>query len=72
MHLIGVTTIYMISKLEEVEPLRMSVLVEKIAHKKLGPKEILGREYMITTALDFDLMAVTCYDIAVLVLRKLA
>lgn len=27
MHMIGVTCIYMISKLEEVEPLRMSVLL---------------------------------------------
>jgi len=38
LHLVGVTCMFMASKDEEIYPLRLSVVHEKIAHKKLNPE----------------------------------
>ena len=38
LHLVGVTCMYMASKYEDIYPLKMSMVFEKIAHKKLPTK----------------------------------
>ncbi len=44
LHLIGVTTIFTASKYQDIYPLRLKVVYEKIAHKKLAPEDIKDRE----------------------------
>ena len=46
LHVVGVAAMFLASKYEDIYPLKMSVVFEKIAHKKLPmhlkPGEILG------------------------------
>jgi len=44
LHLVGVTSMFMASKYEEIYPLRLSVVHEKIAHKKLSLEAIKKKE----------------------------
>jgi hypothetical protein len=41
LHLVGVTSIYIAAKIEEVYPIKLKTVEEKIAHKKLSEKDIL-------------------------------
>ena len=36
LHLIGVTAMFIASKYEDIQPLKMKMIYEKIAHKKLS------------------------------------
>jgi len=40
LHLIGVASMFMASKYEEIYPVKLSVVYEKIAHKKLTKDDI--------------------------------
>lgn len=55
LHLIGVTTMFMASKFEDIYPLRLRIVHEKIAHKKLSTQEIKAKETEICEKLNFIL-----------------
>lgn len=52
------------AKLEEIHPLKLSVIYEKIARKKFTKTEILEKEADIVNTLDFKLESPSVYDIA--------
>lgn len=62
LHLIGVTSMFMASKYEDIYPLRLKIVHEKIAHKKLSCAEIKGKESEISNNLGFILSKPTQWD----------
>lgn len=44
LHLVGVTTMFMATKYEEIHGLKLSTVFEKIAHKKIPKTSILNKE----------------------------
>jgi hypothetical protein len=61
-HLTGITCIYIASKMEDIVPLRMSHVKNKIAHGKFSDKEIRRREKLILETIDFSIIAASTYD----------
>lgn len=43
-HALGVTSMYLASKYEDIYPLHSKVVAEKIAHKAISAKEVLKKE----------------------------
>ena len=64
LHLIGVTSMFSAAKYEEIHPLKLSVIYDKIARKKFKKAEILDKESDMVKALDFQLEKPSVYDIA--------
>ena len=62
LHLIGVTVMFMASKYEEIYPLRLSVVHEKIAHRKIHPDQIKKKEMEIFMTLDYKMTNCTPYE----------
>ena len=62
LHLIGITCIYLASKMEDIIPLRMSHLKSKIGHNKFSEKEIKKNEKILIIAIDFQLISTSTYD----------
>ncbi|CAD8211569.1 unnamed protein product [Paramecium octaurelia] len=71
LHLIGVTTMFMACKFEEIYPVKLQIVHEKIAHKKLTKDEIKDKETNILTALDFNFIGITVLDVITIVLSIL-
>lgn len=44
LHLLGVTCMFMASKFEEIYPLKLNVVYEKIAHRKITKDDIKSKE----------------------------
>lgn len=64
LHLIGVTAMFAAAKYEEIHPLKLTVVYDKIARKKFKKSEILETESLIIEALGFRLETPSIYDIA--------
>lgn len=64
LHLIGVTAMFAGAKYEEIHPLKLSVIYDKIARKKFKKTDILDKEADIVGALQFKLEVPSLYDIA--------
>ena len=62
LHLIGVACMFMASKYEDIYPLRLKIVHEKIAHKKLSCQEIKEKETDISVNLGFILGKPTQWD----------
>jgi hypothetical protein len=62
LHLIGVTTMFIANKFEEIYPLKLHTLYEKIAHRKLSPEQIKNKERDILEALNYNLLAPTAFE----------
>jgi hypothetical protein len=62
LHSLGCVSMLIASKYEEVQPLKLSVLVEKIAHNKISVPEILKLEQEIMAAIDFRPWAPTPFE----------
>ena len=62
LHLIGVAAMFMASKYEDIYPLRLKIVHEKIAHKKLSCLEIKEKETDISVGLGFILGKPTQWD----------
>ncbi len=58
------------SKMEEVYPLKIKTVFEKIAHKKVPQSEIVKMEERILNNLDFTIKCWTIYDEVMLILNK--
>lgn len=52
----------MAAKFEEIYPMRLQVIYEKIAHKKLSIESILEKEGEILKALNYNITSATLYD----------
>ena len=61
-HLIGIVSIYLASKMEDIIPLHMVDIKTKIGHDKFTQEEIIMMEKDILTILDWDILLTTTYD----------
>ena len=61
-HLIGMVSIYMASKMEDIIPLHMVHIKTKIGHDKFTQEEIIMMERDILQILDWDILLITTYD----------
>ena len=57
-------------KYEEIHPLRLSLITDKIARKKFTREEIIAKESRIMQVLGFCLNSSTVYDIVKLINRN--
>jgi len=55
LHEIGIVSMFIASKYQEIEPLTLDLMVNKIAHGRITEKQILKREKEILCALKFKL-----------------
>ena len=62
LHLIGVTSMFIASKYQDIYPLRLKIVKDKIAHNKLSCQEIKDKEDEITRYLDYNLGLPTMWD----------
>lgn len=62
-HLLGVGTMYLASKYEDIYPLHSKVVSEKISHGAFTQKQILGREEEFLKLFDFEMDFITPYDL---------
>ena len=67
--MIGVTTIFIACKYEEIYPLRLQTVHERIAHKKLAAEQIKAKELEILEALDFNVTGPTVFDYLILLIH---
>jgi len=58
----GVTTMYIASKYEDITPLKIKAVYEKIAHKKLSMDQIRQMELKILKAIDYRVSAPSVLD----------
>jgi hypothetical protein len=61
-HVIGVTSMYLASKYEDIFPLHSKIVSDKIAHKAIPAKDILRKEQEFLRAFDFNIDFVTHFD----------
>jgi len=61
-HLIGLTCIYISSKVEDIIPLRMTHIVKNLGHGTFSEKVIIREEREIIKTIDFDLFTAGAYD----------
>lgn len=62
LHVTGVTTMFVASKFEDIYPLKMKTVFEKIAHKKLDIQRIKNLELDIMKAIEYKIHAPTVLD----------
>ena len=62
LHITGVTTMFIASKFEDIYPLKMKTVFEKIAHKKLEIQKIKSLELEIMKSIDYKIHAPTVLD----------
>ena len=62
LHIIGVTTMFIASKYEDIYPLKMRMVFEKIAHKKLAIEDIKALELDILKSIEYKIPAPTVLD----------
>ncbi|CAD8053234.1 unnamed protein product [Paramecium sonneborni] len=70
LHLCGVTSMFIAAKYEEIHPMKLSVVYEKIAHKKLSTDQIKKKESEILQTIGFDLVGGTLFDMYSLILTN--
>lgn len=61
-HLIGLTCIYISSKVEDIIPLRMSHIVKSVGHSIFNENTIMKKEREIVKAIDFDFFTAGTFD----------
>ena len=62
-HLIGMVSMYIASKMEDIIPLHMVHIKTKIGHDKFSQQEIILMERDILKVLDWDILLLTNYDV---------
>ncbi|CAK58509.1 unnamed protein product (macronuclear) [Paramecium tetraurelia] len=70
LHLCGVTSMFIAAKYEEIHPMKLSVVHDKIAHKKLSTDQIKKKESDMLQTIGFDLGGGTLYDMYNLILTN--
>lgn len=61
LHEIGIASMFIASKYQEIEPLTLDLVIDRIAHKKISERKLLKREKKILTALKFKLSKPTVW-----------
>ena len=70
LHIIGVTTMFIASKYEDIYPLKMKMVFEKIAHKKLSIERIKTLELDILKTIKYKIPAPTVLDFLKIYLKE--
>ena len=70
-HLLGITSLYIASKVEDIYPLRMCHIVSDIGKNAHDSEEVKALERKIIIELDFNLMPVMAYDFIMLSISDL-
>jgi hypothetical protein len=70
LHVIGVTTMFIASKYEDIYPLKMKMVYEKIAHKKLSIDRIKSLELDILKTIKYKIPAPTVLDFLKIYLKE--
>ena len=70
MHIIGVTCMFISSKYEDIYPLKMKMVYEKIAHKKLPIEKIKNLEMDIMKVINYRIPAPTSLDFLKVYLKE--
>lgn len=70
LHIIGVTTMFIASKYEDIYPLKMKMVYEKIAHKKLSIDRIKTLELDILKTIKYKIPAPTVLDFLKIYLKE--
>lgn len=55
-HLIGVTSMLLASKMEEIVPFKVSTVIDKMTHGKIAAKEVVACEEDVLKTLDYRLL----------------
>jgi len=55
LHVVGVTCIFIASKFEDVHPLKLKVVWEKVGHRRLSEKEIRRTENFVVSTIDYSI-----------------
>lgn len=66
LHILGVISMYMATKMEEVYPLKLNTVFEKIVHKKMSKEGLAEMEMKLFAVLGHKTNSWTFYDLAVL------
>ena len=61
-HGIGVTSMYLASKYEDIYPLHSKIVSEKIAHRAISAKDLLKKEESFLTLFNYEIDFVTHFD----------
>jgi AICAR transformylase/IMP cyclohydrolase PurH len=69
--MIGVTAILIATKFEEIYPLRIKTVHEKIAHRKLTVESIKQKECEFLEVLNFKVVGFSLYDSLMLCLHTI-
>jgi hypothetical protein len=72
MYLILITCLFIVSKREELWPIRLSTIISSISHNKFNKKEILSAEIIILKILRFKISKNNFVDIANIFIHKLS
>ena len=70
LHILGVTCMFMASKYEDIYPLKMRMVYEKIAHKKLSIDKIKSLELDILKVIKYKIPAPTALDFLKVYLKE--
>ena len=71
LHLIGVTSMFIASKYQDIYPLRLKVVQDKIAHNKLTCQEIRKKEDEIMRYLNYNIGLPTMWDFITIFLEEI-
>lgn len=63
LHLIGLVSMYLSSKMEDIIPLHMVHIKKKIGHDKFTENQIIMMERDIINTFDWDIVFITTYDV---------
>ena len=69
LHLLGVTAMFIASKYEDILPLKMKIVYEKIAHKRLEIEQIKTTELKLLKAIHYRIAAPSVLDFLKVYLR---
>ena len=69
LHLLGVTAMFIASKYEDILPLKMKIVYEKIAHKRLEIDQIKATELKLLKAIHYRIAAPSVLDFLKVYLR---
>ena len=71
LHLIGVTSMFIASKYQDIYPLRLKVVQDKIAHNKLTCQEIRKKEDEIMRYLNYNIGLPTMWDFITIFMEEI-
>lgn len=71
LHLIGVTSMFLASKYQDIYPLRLRIVHEKIAHRKLSCQEIINKEQDLARLLNYNIGLPTMWDFINLYIQEI-